>query len=363
MSAGELAGVPFVASRLTRLHEPGGEIYVGLRTPGTELPARVERIEAALLAAGAERVEPEQVADAEALDLHDRALIEYLRGAWRNWQESGLDQDPGQDRVVPYLFPTPAMIGPIRRPAEVPPAVSMAARGGFFAYDTMTLIGPRTWDAAREAVDVAIGAAELAGSGAPLAYGLCRPPGHHATRGGFGGSCYLNNAAAAAERLRTRLGAPVAIIDIDAHHGNGAEEIFWERSSVLTGSVHVDPGAGWFPHYVGFADETGAGAGAGANRNVPLAPGSGDGPWLEAVARLAEWAHEGGARGIVVALGVDAAGGDPESPLEVTVEGYERAGAILAATGLPLAVVQEGGYELGTIGELVVAALRGMRVG
>jgi len=361
MSSGELDGLPYVATELAGSHDPGGEVYVGVHTPGTELPARAERIEAALLGAGAHRVEAEPVADAEALALHDPALVTYLREAWDLWQGSGLAEDPGQERVVPYLFPTPGMVGPTRDTAALAPATAIAARGGLFAFDTMTLIGPGTWTGARAALDVAIGAAELAAGGSPVAYGLCRPPGHHVTRRAFGGSCYLNNAAAAAARLRARLGGPVAIIDIDAHHGNGAEEIFWEDGELLTGSVHVDPGAGWFPHYVGFADETGAGAGAGANRNLPLAPGSGDGPWLEAIARLAEWAHEGGARGIVVALGVDAAGGDPESPLEVSAEGYERAGAILAATGLPLAVVQEGGYELGTIGELVVAALRGMR--
>ncbi len=359
MNAGPLAAVPFLATELAGSHDPGGEVYVGVRTPGTELPARAERIEAALLEAGADRVEAEPVPDEQALALHDPGLVAYLREAWEQWRASGLAVDPGQDRVVPYLFPTPALTGSIRPASELRPATALAARGGLFAYDTMTLIGPGTWAGARAALDVAIGAAELAAGGAPLTYALCRPPGHHATRGGFGGSCYLNNSAAAAAAMRERLGGPVAIVDIDAHHGNGAEEIFWEDGSVLTGSVHVDPGAGWFPHYVGFADETGAGAGAGANRNMPLAPGSGDGPWLEAVARLTEWAHQGGARGIVVALGVDAAGGDPESPLEVTAEGYRRAGEILAAAELPLAFVQEGGYELGSIGELVVATLSG----
>ncbi len=226
----------------------------------------------------------------------------------------------------------------------------------------MTLIGPGTWEAARAALDVSIAAADLVAAGEPLAYALCRPPGHHATRGGFGGSCYLNNSAAAAARLRDRLGEPVAVIDIDAHHGNGTEEIFWSDGSVLTGSVHVDPAAGWFPHYAGFGGEGGAGAGRGTNLNLALAPGSGDGPWLDAVGKLADWAVAGGARAIVVALGVDAAGGDPESPLEVTTEGYRQAGAILAGTGLPLAVVQEGGYRLETIGELVVSTLAGIAV-
>jgi acetoin utilization deacetylase AcuC-like enzyme len=148
----------------------------------------------------------------------------------------------------------------------------------------------------------------------------------------------------------------VAVIDIDAHHGNGTQAIFWDDPLALTGSVHVDPGAGWFPHFLGFAEETGG----GANRNLPLAPGSGDEEWLEAVRSLAEWARAGGAEALVVALGVDAAAGDPESPLAVTAAGFRAAGRELGALGLPTVLVQEGGYELETIGELVREVLVGV---
>ena len=233
----------------------------------------------------------------------------------------------------------------------------MTARAGQFAYDTMTLIGPGTWEAARAAADCALTAADLVVEGEPVAYACCRPPGHHATRGAFGGSCYLNNAAVAAARLR-RLGR-VAVIDVDAHHGNGTQSIFYEDPEVLVGSVHVDPGAGWFPHFLGFADETGG----GANRNLPLAPGSGDEPWLEAVSELAAWARAGGAEALVVALGVDAAAGDPESPLQVSPEGYRAAGRALGELRLPTVVVQEGGYDLATIGPLVREALTGLELG
>ena len=222
----------------------------------------------------------------------------------------------------------------------------------------MTLIGPGTWEAARAAVDVAITAADLAlDSGA--AYALCRPPGHHVTRDAFGGSCYLNNAAAAAARMRAALGGPVALLDIDAHHGNGAQSIFWEDPSVLTGSVHVDPAAGWFPHYLGFGSETGGGQGAGANLNLPLPPGSGDHPWVEAIEDLASWAVDRGCLALVVALGVDAAGGDPEAPLSVTPGGFAAAGHMLGALRVPTVFVQEGGYELDTIGSLVENTLAG----
>jgi len=149
---------------------------------------------------------------------------------------------------------------------------------------------------------------------------------------------------------------------VDAHHGNGTQSIFYARPDVYYGSVHVDPGAGWFPHYLGFADERGTGAGHGANRNIPLPPGAGDRPWLEAVERLCADAAAYGADAIVLSLGVDAAAADPESPLQVTADGYRAAGQLIGALG-PVAVVQEGGYDLGSLGEYVVAALTGVQAG
>ena len=158
----------------------------------------------------------------------------------------------------------------------------------------MTLVGPGTWEAARAAADCAIHAAGLVAEGQPLVYALCRPPGHHATPAGFGGSCYLNNAATAAAELRHRGSRKVGIVDVDAHQGNGTAAIFYERADVLYGSVHVDPGAGWFPHVCGYADETGTGEGVGGTRNRPLPEGTGDGPWLDAVADLAGWVRDEG---------------------------------------------------------------------
>ncbi len=296
--------------------------------------------------------------DDALVELHDPELVAYLATAWRDWRAAGLPEDPGQDRVVPYLFAHPGLVG---RERPVDPA-AVTARAGRFAYDTMTLIGPGTWEAARAALDAAVSAAELVLDGQAAAYACCRPPGHHATRTGFGGSCYLNNSAAAAARLRAAED-PIAVIDVDAHHGNGTQDIFYADPGVMTGSVHVDPAAGWFPHYVGFADERGAGPGAGANRNLCLAPGAGDEPWLEAIAELGEWAVRREARGLVVALGVDAAGGDPESPLWVTPDGFRAAGRLLGGLGLPTVVVQEGGYDLEAIGALVAEALLGIEDG
>jgi acetoin utilization deacetylase AcuC-like enzyme len=343
--------MPVVWSDRHRLHDPGGEVWVGVRTPGTEVPERAERIREALAADGARFVEAEEQPDDAVLAVHDAALVDYLATAWDEWEASGLTEDPGQDRVVPYLFPHPGLVEAPRTPTAT------SARAGRFAYDTMTLIGPGTWEAARAAVDTAVTAADLVLAGAPAAYALCRPPGHHVTRTAFGGSCYLNNTAAAAARLHEGTGeGTVAILDVDAHHGNGTQSIFWNEPYLPTGSVHVDPGAGWFPHYVGFADET-----AGANRNLPLPPGSGDDAWLAGVRELRQWAGE--ADFLVVALGVDAAGGDPESPLEVTADGFRRAGRILGGMGLPTVVVQEGGYDLDRIGGLVLEVLAGIEEG
>jgi acetoin utilization deacetylase AcuC-like enzyme len=225
----------------------------------------------------------------------------------------------------------------------------------------MTLVGPGTWPAARAAVDVALTAVDLVTAGERAAYALCRPPGHHATRSGYGGSCYLNNAAVAAVALRRAGHERVAVIDIDAHHGNGTQAVFWRRPDVLYGSVHVDPGAGWFPHLFGHAHETGAGRGRGTTRNLPLPEGTGDGRWVEAVGELADWAAEGDCSALVVSLGVDAAADDPESPLLVTADGYRSAGELLGGLAMPSVLVQEGGYHLPSLGGLVAAYLEGHR--
>ncbi len=356
-----LSRVPYVWSDANGAHEAAGEIWVGVRTEGTEVPSRAERIREALRAAGAREQSARRHRDERLLAVHDGALLGYLRTAWQGWKDAGLTEDPGQDRVVPYLFPHPGLLDGL--PARLPTAA--VARAGRFCYDTMTLIGPGTWAGARAAADAALTAADLVLGGERLAYACCRPPGHHAARSAFGGSCYLNNAAIAAAALadRSTSEGPVAVLDIDAHHGNGTQSIFYSDADVLTGSLHVDPGAGWFPHYLGFAEEVGSGAGAGANLNLPLAPGAGDEVWLQAVEDLCRWVEGSGAVALVVALGVDAADADPESPLEVSIDAYREAGERLGSIGLPTVAVQEGGYELESLGELVTATLAGLATG
>lgn len=347
--------MPVVWSPATRGHDPQHEVWVGVATSGTEVPARVDTILTAVTEAGHPVHEAAPQPDDVLARVHDPGLVTFLAEAHERWSQGPYAELVGQRRVVPYFFPTPAMSAglPLR------PAAAVHAEAGRFAYDTMTLVGDGTWEAARAAVDCALAAADLVLGGERASYALCRPPGHHATPAGYGGSCYLNNAAVAAEALRAGGHDRVAVLDVDAHHGNGTAAIFYDRADVLYGSVHVDPGAGWFPHVVGYADETGAGAGVGATRNVPLPEGAGDERWLEAVGGLADWATAEGCSALVVSLGVDAAADDPESPLEVTAEGYRAAGVALGGTGLPAVVVQEGGYHLPTLGGLVAAYLGG----
>jgi acetoin utilization deacetylase AcuC-like enzyme len=333
--------MPVVWSDRCLLHEPGREIWVGLPTEATEVPARVDRILDTL--ARPDLLLAEAHDDEILKSIHDQALLRYLETAYEEWQASGLPEDPGQSRVVPYIFAHPGLGGPLVQPTAV------WAKPGFFAYDTMTLIGEGTWEAARAAVDVALTAADLVRGGEPVAYACTRPPGHHACRGAYGGSCYLNNAACAAVALGFER---VAVLDIDAHQANGTQQIFAGNSEVVVGSVHVDPRAGWFPHFLGFAHGLGA-------KNIPLAPGSGDEEWLDGVNSLATWARQSKVDGLVISLGVDAAASDPESPLEVTQAGYREAGEILGGLGLPTVFVQEGGYDLETIGPLVLDTLLG----
>ncbi len=337
----------------TRLHEPKGEVWVGVPNPGDEVPERVDLILAALTEAGHAVVEATSHDDAILATVHDPAFLRHLETIHDEWLRSGIPELVGQDRVVPYMFATDAMLDGL--PWHLPAATH--ARAGRYSFDTMTPVGPGTWVAARAAVDCAQTAVDIVAGGARSAYALCRPPGHHVTRSAYGGSCYLNNAAVAAEALRRAGCDRVAVVDLDAHHGNGTASIFYARGDVFYGSVHIDPGAGWFPHVVGFADEIGTGAGAGATRNVPLAPGAGDGPWLTAVAELTGAVRAHGSAALVVSLGVDAASDDPESPLRVTAEGYAEAGRNLAALRLPTVVVQEGGYHLESLGGLVRAFL------
>ena len=350
---GTSLAMPVVWDERHRRHDVGGGIWLGVALQSDETPARGDTLRRAMEAAGAVIHPAAAHGDAPVLAVHTPEYLSFLRRAHADWLAAGHDVDPGQPDVVPYVFALPQATSgrAVRR------ATAIRAEVGQYAVDTMTPIGAGTHEAARVAVDAALTAVDLVLAGLPAAYAAVRPPGHHAGPAFYGGSCHLNNAACAAQHLVDRAGARVAVIDIDAHHGNGTQEVFWDREDVWFGSVHVDPGAGWFPHAAGFADETGGGPGAGATHNRPIAPGTGDGAWNEAVDELVEQAVAHGAEALVVSLGVDAAAGDPESPLEVTRSGFAAAGRSLAGPGLPTVFVQEGGYDLDSLGDLLLAVL------
>ncbi|WP_375454067.1 histone deacetylase family protein [uncultured Methylobacterium sp.] len=276
------------------------------------------------------------------LAVHEPGYIDFLRRAWDRRAEM-----PGTgDEVLAGIFARPQMR---RRPTGLLGLV------GFHTADTSTPIRAGTWAAVRGSAQAAVAAADAALAHGH-AYALSRPPGHHAYAGSAGGFCFLNNSAVAAERMRRTAGGRIAILDIDVHHGNGTQGIFYERADVLTVSVHADP-SDYFPYYAGYPDETGSGAGAGFNANLVLPPGSGDEPWLDAIRAglSAVLAHR--PRGLVVALGLDASEDDPIGALAVTRGGFAAAATAIARAGLPTAIVQEGGYLCEALPHNLVAVL------
>ncbi len=347
--------MPVVWSERHRGHAPHGGYWLGVHEPGDEGPERGDLLRDGMAAAGAPIVAPPDLGLDPILPVHDAAFVDFMSRAYPAWVAQGHLERPGQPNVTGYLFANPGFAARYsgRRPATI------RAELGLYAMDTMTLLSEGTFDAACSAVHAAAHAADLVATGASAAYAAVRPPGHHAGPAFFGGSCYFNNAAAAAQRLVSRGLERVAIVDIDAHQGNGTQEIFWDRADVLYTSVHVDPAEGWFPHIVGYDDERGGGAGEGWNLNVPVPGGSGDDPWLAGLDRLLARVREHDSSAIVVSLGVDGAEHDPAAPLRISREGFAAAGARIGAMGLPTVFVQEGGYDLARLADLVLAALGG----
>src|SRR5579871_3932522 len=242
------------------LHErrhPATELHGGRLVPPYECAERAQLVLARVRAAKlGEVLAPGDYGLAPVLRVHDEAFVEFLRSAWRDWQAAG-----NEGEAIPNTWPA-------RRMRQAPPE-SLGGKLGYYALAADSSISEGTWEAARAATDVALtGAARVLG-GAPAAFSLCRPPGHHAARDLYGGYCFLNNAAVAAQSLRDGGMDRVAILDIDFHHGNGTQDIFYERSDVLYVSVHGTPTEA-FPYFTGYADETGAGEGAGFNLNLPL---------------------------------------------------------------------------------------------
>ncbi|MCZ8148413.1 MAG: histone deacetylase family protein [Roseomonas sp.] len=329
------------------LHDPRFFLMRGTLWPNFEIPARAAALEAGLARLGITPGLPHPAPRAALEAVHDPAYLDFLRDAPAAWAAL---PDPGPE-VVANVHPTPEMLAQgASRPA------GLVGQVGWFTADTACPIGPGTWDAALGAASCALAAAGEAASGR-TAYALCRPPGHHAYAARAGGHCYVNNAALAAQALRDAGAARVAVLDIDSHHGNGTQGIFWERGDVLTVSVHGDPNR-YYPWFVGHAAEVGAGAGAGCNLNLPLAQGLGDAEWLDAIAAGLRAIAAFRADALVVSLGFDASEHEPLGFLRVTADGFARAGAMTSAARLPAAIIQEGGYNVEVIGGLLERTLQ-----
>jgi acetoin utilization deacetylase AcuC-like enzyme len=264
------------------------------------------------------------------LAVHERKMVEYLKRA-------AALLAPGES-VYPYVFP---IRNATRPPKELP------VRAGYFCIDTFTPINRNAYLAAKRAVDCALTAAQCLLQGYRTAYALVRPPGHHAERRVFGGFCYFNSAAVAAHKL-TSLGR-VAVLDIDYHHGNGTQDIFYRRADVLTLSLHGHPSFA-YPYFSGFDEEKGEGAGMGFNMNISL-PEVLDGTmYREALAKALRRISKFAPRTLIVTLGLDTAKGDPTGSWRLTPKDFERNGRMIGELRLPTLVVQEGGYRIRSLG-------------
>lgn len=335
-----------VRSDVHRQHQPRGELHGGELVPPFESPQRWDHVAAALDRSGfGEPVSPDPIDIAALTQVHDPAFITFLSEAWDRWTAAGNDGD-----MIPTCFPGRRMQQ--REPLDID------GRLGYFAFAAETSIASGTWEAALEAAAIARTAQRLVTAGDAAAFALCRPPGHHAAKDYFGGYCYLNNAAIAAQGFRNDGAERVAVLDVDFHHGNGTQDIFWDRGDVFFASLHGDP-RHEFPHFLGFADETGTGAGEGSTANYPLLPGTDADTWLEAlddaIAKLQAW----GLDALVVSLGVDTFEHDPISSFRLGSEDFTRYGRRIGAMGLPTVYCMEGGYAVDEIGTNTVNVLTG----
>ncbi|MBN9887456.1 histone deacetylase family protein [Salipiger abyssi] len=313
----------------TEAHDPVFRLTHGKILRNAERAKRARLLLAGLDALSMPTEEPPEAPQAALEAVHTPQFLSFLETAWEEWQKL---PDCGPE-VVPNVFAQHSF-------ATYPD--SIVGRAGWHMGDTSAPIGEHSWRAARRAADCAVAAADAVLAGDAAAYALCRPAGHHTSADITAGHCLMNNSAIAAARLREGHDR-VATLDIDVHHGNGTQAIFYDRADVLTVSIHADPNS-YYPFFVGYAHETGSGAGAGHNLNIPLPRTTTDERWLESIAeglaRIAAFAP--GA--LMVSLGLDAHEKDPLKGMQVSWDGFRRAGEMIAAAGYPTVLVQEGGY-------------------
>jgi acetoin utilization deacetylase AcuC-like enzyme len=342
-----------VHNPLHHLHQGQQEMYRGRLVPCHETPARLDHVLAELKQRKLGPLqEPMVAADelaAALAHIHRPRYLHFIEHAWAEWV--ALDPANAALDALPSVWPAPGMR------LDVLPE-NFAARMGLFSFDAGTPLTAGSWVAARVGAACAISAARAVCAGARCAFALTRPPGHHAGAEFFGGYCFLNNAALAAQALRDGGHERVAVLDVDYHHGNGTQAIFYERADVLTVSIHGDPRTE-YPFFLGHADERGAGAGSGFNHNLPLPRGTGFARWREALHAGLAHIKLFGATALVVSLGVDTFVGDPISGFQLKSADYLQLGRDIASAKLPTVFVFEGGYAVAEVGVNTVNVLEG----
>ena len=328
------------------LHDPQQFMRLGRLMKPTDLPSRAHALRDALAGRGIALESPQDHGRAPLEAVHSVDYLDYLETAYDLWRELKMPGvEPGIE-VLPNLSPYYNGTPGVARPPG--PAPSLVARTGYSMGDLSCPLGPNTWRSILRSAHTAVAAADAVLVGDDVAYALCRPSGHHAHRDRAGGFCYINNSAIAAQRLRAQHDR-VAVFDVDAHHGDGTQNIFYARGDVLTVSTHADP-TGYYPFYTGYAHERGAGEGEGFNLNLPLAHGTGNDVFLEAVDRGVAAARDFAPGALVLPLGFDTYKDDPISVLKVDLDAYRVLGERIGAMQLPTVVVQEGGYMVEAIG-------------
>jgi acetoin utilization deacetylase AcuC-like enzyme len=338
------------------LHQGREEMFRGRMVPCHEVPARLDFVLAELQRRPLGALEAPAL-DAAGLDaaiarVHDTRYTAFLAGAWDDWV--AMDPANAQCDALPSVWP----LG--NRHAfrtDVLPQ-NFAARLGLFCFDSGSPLMAGTWAAARGGAACALAAARELLGGARSAFALTRPPGHHAGPDFFGGYCFLNNAAIAAQALRDGGKQRVAVLDVDYHHGNGTQTIFYERADVFTVSIHGDP-VTEYPFFLGHADERGAGAGEGFNLNLPLPRGTGFEAWCAALDQAIDTIDDFNADALVVPMGLDTFEGDPISGFTLKSDDYDTVGRLLAAAGVPTVFTFEGGYAVAEVGVNAVNLLEG----
>jgi len=332
------------------LHQGRQEMFRGQMVPCFELAARADHVLSELNGRKLGPIlAPDPFDDAVLERVHDARYLRFLQNAWSDWvalDAANVDRD-----ALPSVWPNHGL----RKDIE---PQNFAARMGMYAFDTGSPLTSGTWIAAREGAMCAMSAARIVANGERAAFALSRPPGHHAGADFFGGYCFLNNAALAAQWLRDEGLARVAILDVDYHHGNGTQAIFYERPDVLVTSIHGDPRTE-YPFFLGHADETGSGAGAGTNVNIPLARGTGFTVWREALQLALRRVADFRPQALVVSLGLDTFEGDPISGFQLQGKDYFAVGGDIARAGLPTVFIFEGGYAVAELGVNAVNVLEG----